>query len=141
MFTVGEDRDLKMLPSGPATEHHTPAPSSASGSACSGLDPFAGLYIYTVKLVRGIPIVTSTLRPFIGASSSASSASSPVEIHLMTALRSGPALMRTLQKTVASFLWWPQTGIRPTTTPVDISLLEDQRHLMPKLLAQGWFRI
>jgi hypothetical protein len=62
---------------GPAPEHPTPAPSSASGDACSGLNPFAGLYIHTAKLVRGIPIVTPTLQPFIGASSSSSSASSP----------------------------------------------------------------
>jgi hypothetical protein len=66
-----------MLPPGPAPEHPTPAPSSASGGACSGLDPFTGLYICTAKLVRGIPIMTSTLRSFIGASSSPSSASSP----------------------------------------------------------------
>jgi hypothetical protein len=76
-FIVGEDRDLKMLPPGPAAEHPTPAPSSTSGSTCSGLDSFAGLYIRTAKLVRGIPIVTSTLRPFTGAPSSFSSTSSP----------------------------------------------------------------
>jgi hypothetical protein len=76
-FAAGEDGDLKMLPLGPMPEHPTPAPSSASGAACSGLDPFAGLYIRTVKLVRGIPIVTSTLQPSIRASSSSSSASSP----------------------------------------------------------------
>jgi hypothetical protein len=76
MFAVGEDENLKMLPSGPAPEHPTPAPSSASGGACSGLDPFVELYIYTAKLIRGISIMTSTFRPFIGASSSSSSASS-----------------------------------------------------------------
>jgi hypothetical protein len=59
-FVVGKDEDLKMLPPGPAPEHPTPAPLSTSGSNCSGLDPFAGLYIRTTKLVRGIPIVTST---------------------------------------------------------------------------------
>jgi hypothetical protein len=58
-------------------EHHTPAPSSTSGSTCSCLDPFVGLYIRTAKLIRGIPIVTPTLRTFTGASSSSSSASSP----------------------------------------------------------------
>jgi hypothetical protein len=76
-FTVGEDGDLKMLPPGPAPEHLTPAPSSASGGAYSGLDPFAGLHIRTAKLIRGISIVTSTLRPFTRAPSSSSSASSP----------------------------------------------------------------
>jgi hypothetical protein len=62
---------------GLAPEHPTPAPSSTSGSTCSDLDPFAGLYIRTTKLVRDIPIVTSTLRTFTGASSSSSSALSP----------------------------------------------------------------
>jgi hypothetical protein len=76
-FTVGEDEDLKMLPPGLAPEHLTPAPSSTSGGAYSGLDPFAGLHIRTAKLVRGISIMTSTLRPFTRAPSSSSSASSP----------------------------------------------------------------
>jgi hypothetical protein len=77
MFAVGKDGDLKILPSGPAPEHPTPAPSSTSGNTCSDLDPFAGLYIRTDKLVRGVLIVTSTLRTFTGAPSSSSSASSP----------------------------------------------------------------
>jgi hypothetical protein len=51
--------------------------SSTSGGACSGLDLFAGLYIYTAKIVRGILVVTSTLRPLAGASSSSSSTASP----------------------------------------------------------------
>jgi hypothetical protein len=76
-FVAEEDGDLKMLPSGTAPEHPAPAPSSASGGTCSGLDPFVLLYICTAKLVSGIPIVTSTLRPFVGVSSSSSSASSP----------------------------------------------------------------
>jgi hypothetical protein len=77
MFIAREDRELKMLPTGPAPEHHTLAPSSTSDGACSGLDSFAGLYIRTAKLIRGIPIVTSILRPFIGVLSSSSSTSSP----------------------------------------------------------------
>jgi hypothetical protein len=76
-FAIGEDGDLKMRPPGPVPEHPTPAPSSTSGSTCLGLDPFAVLYIHTTKLVWGIPIVTSTLRTFIGALSSSSLASSP----------------------------------------------------------------
>jgi hypothetical protein len=140
-FAVGEDEDLKMLPPGPAPEHPTYAPSSTLGSACSGLDPFVGLYIRTTKLIRGIPIVTSTLRPFTGASSSSSSASSPAEIHLMITPRSGLAPAGTPQSTAASSLWWPQMGIGPATAPIDIPLLKDQRRLMPKLLVLGWFRI
>jgi hypothetical protein len=66
-----------MLPPGPAPEHPTPAPSSSSDSTCLGLDLFAGLYIHTVNLIRGIPIVMSTLRTFTRAPSSSSSASSP----------------------------------------------------------------
>jgi hypothetical protein len=60
-FAAAEDGDLKMLPPGPAPEHLAPAPSSTIGSSCSGLDPYAGLYIHTTNLVRGIPIVTSIL--------------------------------------------------------------------------------
>jgi hypothetical protein len=66
-----------MLPLGPTPKHPTPAPSFVLGGACSGLDPFVGLYICTAKLIWGILIVTSTLRPFIEVSSSSSSASSP----------------------------------------------------------------
>jgi hypothetical protein len=66
-----------MLPLGTASEHPIPAPSSTSDGTCSSSDPFVGLYIRTAKLVQGIPIVTSTLWPFIRASSSSSSASSP----------------------------------------------------------------
>jgi hypothetical protein len=66
-----------MLPPGTVPEHPAPAPSSTSGGTCSGSDPFAGLYIRTAKLIRGILIVTSTLRAFVGASSLSSSASSP----------------------------------------------------------------
>jgi hypothetical protein len=76
-FVAGEDEDLKMLPPGTAPEHPAPAPSSTSGGTCSGSSSFAGLYIHTVKLVRGILIITSTIRPFVGASSSSSSASFP----------------------------------------------------------------
>jgi hypothetical protein len=76
-FILGEDGDLKMPPLGTAQEHPSPAPSSTSGCTCSGSDPFVGLYIHTTKLIQGIPIVTSTLRPFIGASSSSSSTSFP----------------------------------------------------------------
>jgi hypothetical protein len=118
-FAAGEDGDLKMLPPGLAPEHPTPAPSSTSGSTCSGLDPFAGLYIRIANLVRGIPIVTSTLRISTEASSSSSSAL-------------GQAPVENLQRTTASSLWWPQMGISSATAPVDIPLLEDQRRLMLK---------
>jgi hypothetical protein len=77
MFAIGEDGDLKMLPPGLAPEDPTPATKSTSCSTCSGLDPFAGSYIRTAKLIRGIPIVTSTLRTFTGALSLSSSTSSP----------------------------------------------------------------
>jgi hypothetical protein len=76
MFAVGEDGDLKMLPPGPASEHPALTPSSTSDGACSGLDPFVGIYIHTAKLVRGILIMVSILQPFIGTSSLSSSASS-----------------------------------------------------------------
>jgi hypothetical protein len=71
-FAAGEDGDLQMLPPGEATEHT--APLSASSSTLADSDFFDGLYIHTVKLVRGILVVTTILRPCTGASSSSSSA-------------------------------------------------------------------
>jgi hypothetical protein len=71
-FTAGEDGDLQMLPPGEATEHT--APLSASSGTLADSDFFDGLYIRTVKLVRGILVVTTILRPCTGASSSSSSA-------------------------------------------------------------------
>jgi hypothetical protein len=71
-FTAGEDGDLRMLPPGEATEHT--APSSALSETQADSDLFDGLYIRTIKLVRGIPVITTILRPCAGASSSSSSA-------------------------------------------------------------------
>jgi hypothetical protein len=74
-----------MLPPGSAPEHHAQvygqAPyfsviSSTPGGAYSCLNPYAGLHIRTVKLIRGISIVTSILQPSTEASSSSSSAAS-----------------------------------------------------------------
>jgi hypothetical protein len=53
-----------------------PAISSTIGGNCSGLDPYARHHICTIKLVQGIPIVTSILQSSAGASSSSSSATS-----------------------------------------------------------------
>jgi hypothetical protein len=76
-FAAGEDRDLKMLPPGPAPERLTLTSSSASGGSCSGSDPCAESYIRTAKIVWGIPVVTFILRPLAGASSSLSSTLTP----------------------------------------------------------------
>jgi hypothetical protein len=59
-FTARKDGELRMLPPGPTPERRTPADgqapwslmtSSISDDVCSGLDPFAGLYIRTGKIV------------------------------------------------------------------------------------------
>jgi hypothetical protein len=71
-FVAVEDGDLRMLPPGEATEHT--ALSSALSGTQADLDFFDEPYIRTVKLVRGIPVVTTILRPCAGASSSSSSA-------------------------------------------------------------------
>jgi hypothetical protein len=79
-FVVGENGNLT------APEHLTSihgqdmchsTTSSTSDSACRGLDSCAGLYIRTAKLIRGIQVMTSILRPSIGAVSSSSSVVSP----------------------------------------------------------------
>jgi hypothetical protein len=85
-FAVREDENLKMLSPGSTPEHLAPvygqapcfpAASSTSGGTCSGLNPCAGLYIRTAKLVQRILVVTFILQPSAGASSSSSSAASP----------------------------------------------------------------
>jgi hypothetical protein len=68
----GEDGDLRMLPLGEAAEYI--APSSASSETQAESDLFDGPYIHTVKLIRGIPVVTTILRPCAGAASSSPSA-------------------------------------------------------------------
>jgi hypothetical protein len=100
-FTAGKDGDLKILPSGPAPEHLALALTSALGGSCSGLDPCAGFYIRTTKLIRGIPIVTSILRPLIRVSSSSSSHRPLIKIHLTTTPRLGLAPVGSPQKAVA----------------------------------------
>jgi hypothetical protein len=60
-----------MLPPGETIEHT--APSSASSETQADSDFFDGPYIRTVKLVRGIPVVVTILRPCAGASSLSSS--------------------------------------------------------------------
>jgi hypothetical protein len=61
-----------MLPPGEAIEHT--APSSASSGTQADSNFFDGLYIHTVKLVRGILVVTTILQSCAEASSSSSSA-------------------------------------------------------------------
>jgi hypothetical protein len=76
-FAIGENRDLKMLPLGSTPERLAPMSSSASGRSCAGLGRCTGNYIRTAKIIRGIPVVTSILRPLVGALSSSTSASTP----------------------------------------------------------------
>jgi hypothetical protein len=65
-FAAGEDRDLKILPPGPAPEHMALASLLTSGGSYLGSDPCAGSYICTDKIVRGILVMTSILRPLAG---------------------------------------------------------------------------
>jgi hypothetical protein len=51
--------------------------SSASDISCVGPGHCVRSYIHTATIIRGIPVVTSTLRPLVGASVSSTSASTP----------------------------------------------------------------
>jgi hypothetical protein len=77
IFAAEENGQLKMLSLGPAPGHLTPTSSSTSGRSCAGLGHCAGSYIHTAKIIRGIPVVTSTLRPLVRASGLSTSASTP----------------------------------------------------------------
>jgi hypothetical protein len=61
-----------MPPPGEVAEHIAPSSASRLTQAESVL--FDGPYIRTVKLIRGIPVVTTILRPCVGAASSSQSA-------------------------------------------------------------------
>jgi hypothetical protein len=137
----GGDGDLKMLPPGPTPGYPTPTHSSTSGGPCSGLDPFAGLYIRTVKLVQGIPIVTSTLWSFTRAPSSSSSASSPSRDSSDDYPKIGASAYGNFVEDSRLILMVAPNGDQSCNNSVDIPLLEDQRRLMPKLLKLGWFGI
>jgi hypothetical protein len=141
MFDMGEDGDLKILPPGPVLEHPTPAPSSTSSSTCSSLNPFAGLYIRTAKLIQGILIVTSTLRSFTGAPSSSSLASSPSRDSSDDYPKIGASACGNPAEHNHLILMVAPKGDRSRNNSSGYQLSEDQRHLMPKPLALGWFEI
>jgi hypothetical protein len=75
IFAARENGELKMLPPGPAPGHLALMSSSAPDRSCVGLGHCAGSYIRTAKIIRGIPVVTSTLQPLVGALGSSTSAS------------------------------------------------------------------
>jgi hypothetical protein len=117
IFATEENRELKMLPPGPALGHLAPTSSSASGRSCVGPGHYAGSYIRTAKIIQGIPVVTSTLRILVGASGSSTSASTPNS---------------------DSADDYPEIG--QAIPPVDIPPSEDQRHPMPEHRVVAWLR-
>jgi hypothetical protein len=117
-FAAGEDGDLRMLPPSEATEHT--ALSSASSETQADSDFFDRPYIRTIKLVQGIPILTTILRPCAGASSSSSSALSSDHGLSEGHPEIGSAPAEAPRASAASSVWWPQTKISPTTAPAGI---------------------
>jgi hypothetical protein len=135
-FAVREDGDLRMLPLGLAPQHRTLADgqapwslttSSTSGGACSGLDPFVGLYICTIKIVRGIPVVMYTFQPLAGASSSSSSATSPDQDSSDDYPEIRVSVCGDSAREGRLIFMVTQMGIRRTTAPEDIPPLGDQK--------------
>jgi hypothetical protein len=139
-FAAEEDRELKMLSLGPAPEHLALASSVTSGGSCSGSDPNAGSYIQIAKIVRGIPVVTSILRPLAGALSSSTSASTPNPDLSDDYQRSGPAPTGNPWKAVALSAWWPWMVTGQTTPLANIPPSGDQRRPTPEHRVAAWFR-
>jgi hypothetical protein len=140
-FDVGEDGDLKMLPTGSTPEHPTPAPQSTSDSTCSGLDPFAGLYIRTAKLIWGILIMTSTLRPFTGAPSSSSSTSSPNRDSSNDYLEIGANAYENSVEDSRLILMVAPRGDRSHNSSSGYPTIGRLEAFDAQTLALGWFRI
>jgi hypothetical protein len=82
--------------------------------------PQSLLQLFDLRLAR------EEATPRTGASSSSSSASTPIQIHLMTTLRSGPAPAGNPRKAVILSALWPRMVIGHTTTPADITPSGDQ---------------
>jgi hypothetical protein len=76
-FAAGENRELNMLSLGLSPGHLAPTSSSAAGRSCAGPCRCAESYIRTAKIIRGIPIVTSTLWLLVEASGSSTSTLTP----------------------------------------------------------------
>jgi hypothetical protein len=140
-FAAGEDGDIRMLPQGPAPERLTlaygqapwsPVTSSTSCGACLGLDPFAGCYIRTAKLVLGIPVVTSILWPSAGALSSSSSVASPDQDSSDDYPEIGMSTCGDSAREGCFIFMVAPNGDPFTIAPADIPPLGDRRRSMPE---------
>jgi hypothetical protein len=140
-FAAKEDGNLKMLPPGPGpgperlvlVYGQTPcflAISSTSGSACSGLDPYTGLYIHTTKLIRGISIVTSILQPSARAMRSSTSATSPNQDSVDDYPEIRGSTCGHSTRRVALSSWWPRPEDLLTIVPANVPPSGDQNHPM-----------
>jgi hypothetical protein len=133
-FAAGEDGDLRMLPPGEAVEHI--ALSSASSETQVESDLFDGPYIRTVKLIRGIPVMTSILWPCIRAASSSPSALSSDQGSSKNYPEIGSTPAKAPRAPAASSVWWPRTKISPATAPAGIPPSGGLRRQTPELLVQ-----
>jgi hypothetical protein len=102
-----------------------PSISFITGGACSGLDPYAGPHIHTVKLVRGILIVTSILETSAGASSSSSSGATLDQDSADDYPKIREVPVGTPPRRAASSSWWPRLEGLHRTDPADIPPSED----------------
>jgi hypothetical protein len=133
-FAVGEDRDLRMLPPGEAAEHI--APSSASSETQVESDLFDRPYIRTVKLIRGIPVVTTILRPCIGATSSSPLALSSDQGSSEDYPEIGVNTCESPVSTSRLICMVARTKISPATAPAGIPPSGSLRLQTPELLVQ-----
>jgi hypothetical protein len=145
-FPARKDGELRMLPSEPAPERRAsidgPTPwslmtSSTSDGTCSSLDSFTGLYSRTVKIVRGISVVPSTLRPFVGALSLSSSTASPDQDSSYDYLKIGVSDCGDSVEEGRLIFMVARMGIRRTTALADIPSLRDRKRTMLGRLMMG----
>jgi hypothetical protein len=133
-FAAGEDGDLRMLPPGEAIEHT--APSSASSETQADLDFFDRPYTRTVKLVRGIPVVTTILRPRARASISSSLALSSDQGSSEDYPEIGVSTCGSSTDISRLICMVAPNEISPATAPAGIPLSGGLRLQTPELLVQ-----
>jgi hypothetical protein len=138
IFAAGENGELKMLLPRPAPGHLAPTSSSASGRSCAGPGCCAGSYIHTSKIIWGIPVVTSTLRPLVGASSSSTLASTSDSDSADDYLEIEASGCGEPVKDGRFIYIVARMVIGQATPPADIPQSEDQRRPMPEHRVVPW---
>jgi hypothetical protein len=139
-FAAEKDENLKLLTPRPAPERlisvygqalYLSAILSTTGGAYSGLNPYAGPYIHTVRFVQGSLVGHLSSSHRLEHRALPHRQRSLIKTQLMTTPRSGEVPLGTLLRRATLSSWWPRLEHLLTTAPADIPPLGGQKRPMP----------